>query len=1023
MKNIYLKFKEPFFYGSKKKLFYCGLTLAMLGCVNNVFAYSPLNGASYLNVDNVSQAKKMVRGVVLDKNREPIIGASVLIKGTTQGALTDIDGIFELNVKDDDVIRVSYIGMTSVDVTIGKKRDLTIIMQDDAVALDDVVVVGYGVQKKKDLTGSIASVSSDAIVKASTPTVNQALKGQVAGLSVTQNNGKTGDNFTFQIRGESSIGKQVDPLVVIDGVQSGVDALTALNPNDIESVDVLKDASSTAIYGSKGSAGVIIVVTKGGKQGKTKVSYDGNFGIRVQKDIPDMMNAQEFVDMFELSEKYYGPNNMSSKLSDEEIAFVQAGGNTNWIDLLSGSGFQTSHSLTLSGGNEKSTHYMSIGYTNEKGNISPDEFTRYTFKTQVSTKLTNNISMGGSISTAYRIQDLQEGEILRGAFRLRPTGQPYDENGELRFWATPDESQIPNVLCDQENNIRQRKTFSAYGNAYIQYEPIKGFIFKSNFMPEYMSQTEGRYQGTYTKANRGVNPPTANKSSYFRLGYIWDNTISFTKTFAKKHTINALGLFSMMYRNSEDDYAQVRGLAFPEGTWNNLGASNEYMSIKSSLNKETMLSYMLRFNYSYKDKYLLTMTGRADGSSKFAKGNKWGIFPSVAVAWRIKEEAFLKDVDYISNLKLRLSYGVSGNNAVKTYQTFKTLSKMPYDFGGDPISGYRANMSNPDLKWEKSYEYNIGLDFGLFDNRISIVTDLYKKTTKDLILNRGIPIHQGYSSVVDNVGSVLNQGIEFTLNTVNIKTNDWTWITSLNITRNRNEILELYGDKSDDIGNKLFIGHPVKVNYDYHFIGIWQEDDNINVEGFYPGQPKIEDLPDSEGKKDGVITPENDRMILGTPYPKWIGGMTNTLKYKNFDLSIFVYTRQGEQKLSNFHTTHAVDYGGRFNALKIPFYTPDNPSDRYWAVGKAGGKKNEYKNASYYMDCSFVKIGNITLGYELDRKILEKLNLSRLRLYATVLNPFTFTKYDGIDPEWAERGVTDNGFANVTYTFGLNVTF
>lgn len=967
------------------------------------------------------QPGNVVKGKVIDAMGEPVIGATVKEVGTNNGIVTDIDGNFSLAVQPGASLEISFVGYKTETVKAVAGKSLAVTLKEDNELLDEVVVFGYGVQKKKDVTGAITSVNNEAIVKASTPTVSQALRGQVAGLSINQTSGRTGDNFSFQIRGESSIGKSVSPLVVIDGVQASTDALTALNPNDIESVDVLKDASATAIYGSKGSAGVIIVVTKGGNQGKNVISYEGNVGVRLQRGKPDMMNAQEFAQFVEDSRKYYGNSNTAWELTEREKEYVASGGSTDWIDLLSGTGFQTSHSISLSGGNEKETHYMSLGYTNEKGNLQPDEFNRYSLSAKVTGKVADKVQLGASLTAAYRDHVQQNGEILRGAFRLRPTGEAYDENGELQFWPTSNDSQIPNVLFERDNSAQEQETFSAYGSAFIEYEPIKGLIFKSNLMPEYSGQSKGSFTGRYTKANIGTKPATASINELRKLAYTWDNTVSYAKTFNRDHTLNLLGLFSMMSSTIKGHNSSVRGIAFEEGKWNNLGAATDLTGISSSLTKETMISYMARLSYSYKDRYLLTATGRADGSSKFAEGHKWGFFPSIALAWRMSEEDFIRNIEQISNLKLRVSYGVSGNNVVDPYSSWETLSKLSYDFGGTAVAGYSPNIANKELKWEKSKEFNVGIDFGMFNNRLSATAEFYNKKTVDLILSRAIPVHQGFSSLVDNVGSVLNRGFEFTLNTVNIKTKDWTWTTNLNFSINRNKILELYGDQTDDIGNKWFIGHPVKVNYDYHFIGIYQENDVIDVEGAKPGQPHVEDIPDENGVKDGQITSDKDRIILGTPYPKWIGGMTNTIQYKNFDLSIFVYTRQGEQKLSNFHTTHCSDFNGRYNILNVPYYTPDRPSNRWWAPGKAGGNSS-YKNASHYYDCSFVRVGNITLGYEFGKKALDYMGLSRLRLYLTAINPFLFTKYDGIDPEWAETSVTSNGLASTTLLFGINLS-
>lgn len=990
---------------------------------NNYIILSSKNNKSSEGANQ--RGPKNITGVVLDEHNEPLIGAVVVVKGSAVGAATNLDGRFELKAPEGALLTVSSIGYTSANITVGNQADYKIILKEETQQLGEVVVVGYGVQKKKDITGSITTVNSKMIAEAATSTVDQALRGQVAGLNVMQTSGKTGSNFKFQIRGETSIlNSGVEPLVVIDGILSSTDYLAMLNPNDIEQIDVLKDVSATAIYGSKGAAGVIIVTTKGGTEGKNIIIYDGSFGIRKARHIPDMMNGQEFAQFVRDASdaSIWGGTNTSWTLTPTEEADLELGKSVDWLDLLVDDGFQTSHNISLAGGGEKETHYMSLGYTKEEGNVKPDSFERFSLTAKVTGKIGKFVEVGASITSAIRKQEQQSGEILRGAFRLRPTGRAYDDEGEMQFWPTTNDSQIPSVLFEKENSAQHTETFNSFGKVFIEIQPIKGLRLKSNMMPDFQQGQTGKFTGKMTKANLGKNPASASLKDVRRFGYTWDNSINYQTKFNKIHSLNLLGLMSVASEERTAHFSEAKGLAFEEGKWDNLGASDQLTTITSDKEGEKLLSYMARVNYSLKDRYLLTVTGRWDGSSKLAKGHQWAFFPSAALAWRVNEEEFMKKFKQISNLKLRFSYGEAGNNTVAAFQSQSLLGKVEYDWNGSPIAGYEPSiLPSKQLTWERSKEFNYGIDLGLFDNRLSLSFEYYNKKTKDLILRRLIPSHQGFESFVDNVGSVSNKGFEITLNSVNIQMKDFSWTTNINFSRNRNKILKLYGDGEDDIANRWFIGHSVKTNYDYRFLGIYQQSDKIDIAGFKWGMPKIEDIADANGVKDGVITEAGDKVILGTSDPKWLGGMTNTFQYKNIDFSVFIYTRQGEQKLSNFHTTHASDFNARYNILNVPYYMPERPSNRWWAPGSRGGSA-VYKNASHYYDTSFVRVGNISLGYNVGKNILNYAKITRARVYATVLNPFLFTKYDGIDPEWAEANVTNNGMSNTTILFGLNIT-
>lgn len=960
------------------------------------------------------QVGKTITGVIVDETGLPIIGANVVEKGTTNGTVTDIDGKFTLQLSSDNAtLVISYIGYLEQQLSVKNQKNWNLVMKEDSQSLDEVVVVGYGVQKKKDVTGAVMSVSNETLAQQNAVTPTLALKGQIAGLSVQQNNGRAGGESTIILRGQSAIGKTVQPLVVIDGMPSDWSTFNNMAAEDIERVDVLKDASSTAIYGSRASGGVVIVTTREGRDAKNMVNYNGSVGVKVQTRKADVMNAQQFYQYYTEAVDFRGEPE-DSKMNSDEVQYFEQGIDTDWTDFITRNGFQTSHNVSLSGGNKNETHFFSLGYLKEDGLMKSEGYERYTMNAKVSGKVWDKFTLGGSVQGSYAVYDQGSGGMLNTSYRLRPWGNPYEDDGSYRFFPTYGETLLTNPVFDLENQTWERKTLRVRASAYLEYRPIEGLAIKTNFMPKFSMRRTGSYIGEMTQTNKGTDSD-ASVENLWGLGYLWENTITYNTKIAEDHNLNFTGLFSAENNFEETYNGGVEDLTYENEYWYNLGASTKVTNLTSKYWNTSMLSYMLRVNYGFKDKYLLTLTGRWDGSSKLAKGNQWGFFPSAALAWRLGEEEFIKNLNVFSNLKLRLSYGVAGNNAVDPYSSFATLSSTNYVWDDLAAKGSAAKMSNRALGWEKSYEYNLGIDMGFLDERINGAIELYHKTTKDLILNRKVPSHQGVSSLSQNVGSVRNKGIEVTINTLNIKTRDFSWRTSLNFATNKNEILELYGDKVDDVGNKLFIGQPVSVSYDYKFDGVWQlgEEEAALRYGSKPGYVKIRDLND-----DGAIRPETDKMILGNPFPSWTGGMTNTFAYKGFDLSFFIYTRQGVFMYSAYHSELGPDANCRHNALNMLHWTPERPSNKYPAAGSPGNNAN----MAYYKDCSFWRVGHITLGYDFS-PMTKKAGISNLRGYLQVNNPFVFTKYEGWDPEWADKGCGQTPLNGVTYTIGVNMSF
>ena len=964
---------------------------------------------------NVMQQGITVSGTVTDRG-SPLPGVNISLKGTTTGEITDANGRYKITVPNRDAVLVfSFIGYTSQEITVGNQREISVAMNEDLREIDEVVVVGYGTLRKRDVTGSVATVSNELLTaqKAQNPTM--ALRGQVAGLDIRQSTGRAGGEAKIFIRGNSGIKKEVQPLVIIDDIPSGFSQLNDMDPNDIERIDILKDASSTAIYGSRAAGGVIIVSTRTGYEGKNVISYNESVGFKIITRAPKMMNSKQFEQFYNDGVAFRGQPT-DNQISSDDREFIDAGINTDWLGMVTRTGFETKHNISMTGGNKNSNHYLSLGYAKEEGVQKPEAYDRYSVSTRISGKVLNKLTAGASIFGTYSIVN-QAGnqDLLTMCYRLRPWGKPFDDEGNYRFFPTQNESLFTHPLANLENTKMQRNRAYVTAGAYLDFQPIEGLSIKTNFMPRINLERKGTYIGEKTSAK--ANKPgssTAEAINQWGIGYLWENILTYNKRLGD-HSIGATGLFSMENSRNENYQDNVTGLSYPGQLWYNNAASISINGVTSSMSIVSMISYMGRLNYGFKDKYLLTVTGRWDGSSKLAEGNQWGFFPSTAIAWRAGEENFIKNLDVFSNLKFRLSYGVSGLNDVDPYSSFATLKTTTYNYGSVSAKGASAVMANRALTWEKSHEYNLGIDMGFFNDRLNGAIEIYQRTTKGLILDRLIPSHQGVLQLKQNVGSVRNRGIELTINSVNIMKRNFTWQTNLNFASNINEILELYGDKVDDIGNKLFIGHPVSVEYDYDVIGVWQSGEETEALKYAskPGYLKVRDV-----NNDGKITPEGDKVILGSQFPKWTAGITNTFAYKGIDLSFFIYTRQKVMYRNGFLSDVAKDWSTRPNVPAFSYWTPTNPDNWYPSPGSPA----TYNEAWTYEDCTFWRLQHITLGYNFNKQKIKSVGFSNLRAYVQVLNPLVITKFHGWDPEYARETTGSAPLNGATFLFGVNVS-
>lgn len=980
-----------------------------------------------------------VKGKVTDSG-EGIPGVNISIRGTSTGTVTDVQGDYSLQVPSGDAVLVfSSIGYESQEIPVNGRATINVDMAVDVQQLNEVVVVGYGTQKKSDLTGAITSIETKQITERGATSPVESIQGQLPGVNISASSGQAGSGYTFQIRGVNSLAGG-NPLFVVDG--SIVPDINFLNPQDIARIDVLKDASSTAIYGSRGSNGVVIITTKsgnaGGNPGAT-ISYDGYVGVREAARLPEFMDGQEWWEYRQnayiasplISGKPY--DNTVGGIADSDVLRQRIAANqtTDWPGYFLQTGLQMNHWLSVSGNSSNGMSYtLGGGYQKEKGNIINEEYDRYNFKAAVDHKISDQWSAGANVNLSISTHEIGSENAILNAFRMSPLVTPYDSLGNLLYqpgkYAGISFTSSVNPLWEMMDSRNNTRTFTGVGNLYLQYAPVSWLRLRSTFAPNLRNERVGIYYGPNTERNKQGNPSgSMERNEYF--SYNWDNVVTVDQNY-NGHNFTFTGLYSLYYNQLEGSYLDVINLPF-NSLYYNLGTAatdkNNIQEISTNYSKVSLISYMGRLNYNWRDRYFVTVASRWDGSSKLAQGYKWGAFPSAALAWRISEESFMQNITPISNLKLRLSYGFTGNNNVDPYitQVYANTQRY-YDYGGSVAGGLApSGVVNPLLTWEKTREVNVGMDYDLLQGRISGTVDVYNKLSSDLLIERNLPIESGWTSLFDNVGSVRNKGVEIALRTVNIRTDAFSWTTSFNFTRNKNEIVELINGKEDMVGNQWFIGQPIDVNYTYVFDGIWQESDRELARRYnaLPGQPRIKDI-----NSDSAIT-SADRTIIGSPFPKWQGGFNTQVTYKGFDLSLSLFAVQGKQVFSPFHDEF-LNFTDRGRAkLDVDYYmspndvTPTRVSNEYPMPNNVGSYWRGESGVGAYKDASYVKVKNIVLGYNVPSPVLERFKLKSLRLYANVLNPFVFTKYDGFDPEWAEANLGRSGISTVTYQFGINL--
>lgn len=984
-------------------------------------------------VVQATQQSGIIKGRVVDQNEEPIIGATVKVMGKKAAAITDLDGNFELNGAQGTTLVITYIGYKDMEVK--AKNGMVVKMEDDNTALSEVVVVGYGVQKKSDVTGSVTSVSKDRLSKLPVTNVLQAMQGATSGVIITQQSSIPGDAPTTLVRGQNSINANSGPYVVVDGIplNNTGGSLADIAPNDIESIEILKDASATAIYGTNGANGVILVTTKKGRKGKMSVSYSGYLGIE------DFSNKLEFANGDQMIQRYkdYVAQNPGETMFNENVKYANevdnynAGKQTDWLyDVVSRTGVIQNHNISANGGNDRASYYVSLDYLDQKGILKGYNYKRYSMRTNLDMNVTDWMKFGLNTFIVSHNRDGGRVDFL-SAEAMSPWAKVYEEDGTPCVYPMYSEQLWGNPLLGLEKEV-ERRVWNINLNGYAEidfgniWQPLKGLRYHLNVGYNYSPTRNNWYNGRAANDQNGTGE-IKNTETQTRLV---ENLIYYTRDFGAHH-IDLTFLQASMRKKYNESMAHATKFINDDLSFNDLG-SGETPSVSSYADLRTTSSLMGRLNYSYDSRYLFTFTVRRDGSSVFGKNNKYGTFPSVAFGWNISREKFMERTNsWLSNLKLRLSYGKAGNEAISVYETMVKLNTVKFAQSGNSVVGLvpDSRMGNDNLSWETTKTFNVGLDFGFLHNRINGNIDFYSSKTDGLLLKRNLPHLSGYNDVYQNMGKTKNHGVELTLNSRNIVTKDFTWSTGLVFSWNHNEIVDLYGDKKDDIGNRWFIGEPIGVVYDYDMVGIWQEDEIARGEHLNwdpvaePGDVK---LVDRNG--DHQIT-DDDRYVKGQTTPKWNGGLTNTFSWKGFTLNVFIQTSQGMMKWNSLKGVASDEMGRRNMTTEVGYWTPENKSNEFRSLKKQSNKHGY----GYNEDASFTRLKDVTLSYTFPQSWIAKLGMSNLTVYVSGRNLYTWTSWVGWDPETRQtargsEGGTENSWENnypytKSYVFGLNVTF
>ena len=1009
-------------------------------------------------------AQNKVTGTVVDVQGEPIIGASVMIKGTSNGTITDLDGKFTVsNVPAKGSLEVSYVGYKTQVLAIAGKSQFNVTLEEDRQLLDEVVVVGYGVQRKSDVTGALAHMDAKELTNMPVSNALQAMQGKAAGVDIT-NSQRPGEVGSITVRGQRSIDANNGPLYVVDGMTIQTGGIENINPADIESIEVLKDASSTAIYGSRGANGVVLVTTKKGKQGKVTLNYSGTVTFSTLSNVAEMMNAAEWLKYsryayynqgaygdgtpnYDLDYKIYGNiaaswANIEKGWSADHTTFDYSKvGSYDWESAGKRTGIAHEHTLSASGGTEKFSGYGSFGYLNEKGVMPGQSYQRFTLNTSFEGKVLPYFTMGMTMNASYGTQEYGysftksttgAGDYYNALRGMLPWSVPYDADGNFIEYPTGDVN-IQNPIDELNYTKNQRKNFRINGSAYGQinfgqiWNQLDGLSYRIQFGPELQY-----YRAGTANAAEGINGAGRNQivyNPYQRVAWTLDNIVNYNRTFADIHNVG----ITLLQSASDFHYegANIRAnVATAEELWYNAHSNNDPTDYSTGLTETSMTSYMARLNYSLMDRYLLTASMRWDGASQLSKGHKWASFPSISLGWRMEQEKFMRNITWIDQLKLRLGWGISGNAAISAYATKGAIQDLTYTWGKTTEVGYVPSdpnakspnmMANQELGWEKTSQWNYGIDYSFLNGRIGGSLDVYTTYTKDLLMSTTIPSLNGYTTTMANVGETSGWGIDLQINALPIKTKDFEWNTVLSWSLDRNKIEKLNNGVTENINRNWFVGEEIGVYYDYVYDGIWKTSEAAEAAkyGCKPGQIRVKDL-----NEDGQLDANNDRAIVGRVRPRWSAGWRNTFTYKEFELSFFIFSRwkftvpAGSANLDGRYAMRSLDY----------WVAGENEDALYYGPGTNGQAQDPYATSMNYQDGSYIKMRNISLGYNFTKKQLKPLGINTLKVYVQAMNPFTiYSKCKWLDTDMMNYDNNTRNFGTTTtirsWVVGLNVGF
>ncbi len=1020
-----------------------------------------------------------VHGTVTDNTGEPVIGGTVMVVGTQNGVATDIDGNYTLNkVPANGKLEFRYVGYNTVVEDVNGRNEINVTMSEDSEMLDEVVVVGYGVQKKSDVTGSLSHVSADELTSRPVSNALEGLQGKAAGVDIGSTD-RPGTVASIRIRGERSLKASNAPLYVVDGVPlMSASGIETINPRDIESIDILKDASATAIYGSRGANGVVIVTTKSGKPGQFSLNYSGSVTWQNLVDRDKAVSAADYIDYRRWAaynsdpNKYADPRN-PTKASDE-LLFASldersynnvmngwANGSwdrnavedVDWTGMATRTGVVNEHTVSASGGTDKMNAFGSFGYLNNKGTQYGQEYNRYTFRLGANITpvkwMTINMNINGSreeqeygMSSAFAPSSTNSAAGLYELYKRNIRyAYPTNEDGTRIFNPGGDKDQY-DPIREWEHNISNRETWRFLGSFSAQlhfgeiWKPLKGLEYKIAFGPDYRQYRKGDYidaESAYTYYKGASNSAKWNT----RRDFSWtlDNMITYNNTFNKVHNVGLTLLQSATKYNIEEGSMNISRIEEDSWLWNAMGTlditdKNNGAGMSTSLNERQLESYMIRVNYGFNDRYLLTASGRWDGASQLSKGRKWAFFPSMSLGWRIQQESFLRDVAWMNNLKIRAGVGTTGNSAIDPYSTLGGIQGIFIPTtDGTQVKGYTMNdpsvvknllvMANTEVGWEKTTQWNVGIDYGFLNNRINGSVEFYWSKTNDLLLPMKVPTVTGYGETTANIGKTSNKGIEFTLNAIPVQTRDFDWTTSFNLAWQKDKIDELAYGKNDDVASGYFIGEALSVYYGYTADGIWQntpedlaemEKWNANGEKFVPGRVRPHDV------NGDYIMDDDDRVIVGSRRPAVTAGWTNTFTYKGIDLSFMIYGK------FNYWVQKKVAVSG-FGQLgqATDYWTPDNTDAEVqmpYLTSVDTGDNDKYRDALSYKKGNLVRVRNISLGYNFPRQLINRLTIQNLKIYGQVINPFDIHQsVAGIDLD------TGKSYYNRSWVIGLEIGF